>query len=99
MTEMELYRRLREVSSSMVQRAQSNDWEGLSTLQALVTKISQQIQLVADPSVLLPEQQREKARLIQGVLEDFENVRARAEPWMEHVRPLLKGLSRPSTTP
>lgn len=91
------YEEVLALSREMVKAATALDWNQLTRLgserEVLLTRLPRTL------PPLPPETGRTLASTISTILACDAEVRERAEPWLEHTRPLLQVLGKSSTEP
>ena len=88
-SQIDLYQEMSTLSASMVEAAQSHDWDELISLEQRVASLRNSLMADDDNSRLSPGERTLKAALIQRILDDDAEIRRHTEPWMEHVRHFL----------
>jgi flagellar protein FliT len=88
-SQIELYEEIRQLSSCMVEAAQSNEWDQLINLEHSVAALRDTLMTTSADENLTSEEIARKRWLIQRILEDDAEVRRHTEPWMEQVRQFL----------
>lgn len=91
---IELYEKMRRLSSRMVEAAQARDWEELSELERGIDGLRDTLKASAKEPRPAAIDLAHKHRLIRRILEDDAEVRRHTEPWMEHLCQLLGDSTR-----
>lgn len=87
--QIDLFRKMSDLSAQMVTAAQSQDWDRLVVLEQAVSALRDSLMADCDDASLTPDQLGAKAALIQQILDNDAEIRRHTEPWMEHVRQFL----------
>lgn len=96
-SQIELYEKMSQLSSRMVEAAQANNWDNLIELErgiaalrdALMTGPEIEDELETDDKARAAMDISRKRLLIQRILDDDAEIRRHTEPWMEQVRNYL----------
>jgi flagellar protein FliT len=93
-SQIEIYEEMTALSASMVEAAQTSDWDNLIRLEKSVVALRRSLALDDDNSRLTPREIDMKHALIQRILDNDAEIRRHTEPWMEKVRQFLGGNAR-----
>jgi flagellar protein FliT len=92
-SQIDLYQKMHELSTRMVDAARANDWDLLISLENEVVALRKTL-ANDDNEALAPDDIVLKRSLIQNILQADAEVRRYTEPWMERVRHFLSGDTR-----
>ena len=79
---------------SLTQLLQQPSEDALHTLEVCAPVLIEQLRFKAQEQQLLPEQRREKARIMQRILRNDAQIRTLAEPWLAQVEHMFDGQSQ-----
>ncbi|MEG1768193.1 MAG: flagellar protein FliT, partial [Comamonas sp.] len=71
--------------------ARGKDWEGVARYEGACAVLIEQLRFKSQEQELLPEQRREKARIMQRILRNDAQIRTLAEPWLAQVEHMFDG--------
>ncbi len=93
MTQMliDYYKAIEDSSSKMLEAAKSEDWDQVVRFEGACAVLIEQLRARAHSEDLLPEQRREKSRIMQRILSNDAQIRYLAEPWLAHFEQQLDG--------
>lgn len=77
------YRTIEHTSQKMLEAAQADDWDQVVRLESVCTVLIAGLrrQLLVTP--LAPQDQAEKQRILQHILQRDADIRALADPWLQ----------------
>jgi flagellar protein FliT len=95
MDSLNLYERMSEISTAMVEAARKNDWTRLVSLENDVARLRDALARTEPARPMVPDdpQRARKVDLIRRILADDAEVRRFTEPWMEGVKKFLGGMA------
>jgi len=79
------YRAIESSSRKMLEAAQSENWEQVMQFEGACAVLIEQLRLCSRTQELLPEQRKEKSRIMLRILNNDAQIRYLAEPWLEHL--------------
>lgn len=82
---IDYYKSIEESSLKMLDAAKSQDWEQVVRCEGVCAVLIEQLRLRSRSEELLPEQRREKSKIMQRILYNDAQIRYLAEPWLEHL--------------
>lgn len=85
------YRAIERSSLQMLNAAKSENWEQVVQYEGICAVLIEQLRVLARTEELLPEQRKEKTRIMQRILNNDAQIRYLAEPWLEHFEERLEG--------
>ena len=88
---MDFYRAIEDTSAKMLEAARDKDWEGVVRYEGACAVLIEQLRFKSQEQQLLPEQRREKARIMQRILRNDAQIRCLAEPWLAQVEHMFEG--------
>ncbi len=91
---MDFYRAIEDTSAKMLEAARDKDWEGVVRYEGACAVLIEQLRFKSQEQQLLPEQRREKARIMQRILRNDAQIRTLAEPWLAQVEHMFDGQSQ-----
>ena len=91
---MDFYRAIEDTSAKMLEAARDKDWEGVVRYEGACAVLIEQLRFKSQEQQLLPEQRREKARIMQRILRNDAQIRTLAEPWLAQVVHMFDGQSQ-----
>ncbi|MCT9812622.1 flagellar protein FliT [Acidovorax sp. Be4] len=91
---MDFYRAIEDTSAKMLEAARDKDWEGVVRYEGACSVLIEQLRFQSQEQQLLPEQRREKARIMQRILRNDAQIRTLAEPWLAQVEHMFDGQSQ-----
>lgn len=91
---MDFYRAIEDTSAKMLEAARGKDWEGVVRYEGACAVLIEQLRFQSQEQQLLPEQRREKARIMQRILRNDAQIRTLAEPWLAQVEHMFDGQSQ-----
>jgi flagellar protein FliT len=90
---IDYYKSIEESSLQMLEAARAQDWERVVRCEGVCAVLIEQLRLFSRSHELLPEQRREKSRIMQRILHNDAQIRYLAEPWLEHLDERAAGQS------
>ncbi|MOA53596.1 Flagellar protein FliT [compost metagenome] len=78
----------------MLEAARDKDWDGVVRYEGACAVLIEQLRFQSQEQQLLPEQRREKARIMQRILRNDAQIRTLAEPWLAQVEHMFDGQSQ-----
>ncbi|MNH40372.1 flagellar biosynthesis protein FliT [compost metagenome] len=90
-TLMDFYRAIEDTSAKMLEAARDKDWDGVVRYEGACAVLIEQLRFQSQEQQLLPEQRREKARIMQRILRNDAQIRTLAEPWLAQVEHMFDG--------
>lgn len=91
---MDFYRAIEDTSAKMLEAARDKDWEGVVRYEGACAVLIEQLRFQSQEQQLLPDQRREKARIMQRILRNDAQIRTLAEPWLAQVEHMFDGQSQ-----
>ncbi len=91
---IDYYKSIEESSLKMLDAAKSQDWEQVVRCEGVCAVLIEQLRLRSHSEQLLPEQRREKSKIMQRILYNDAQIRYLAEPWLEHLDEQAAGQSQ-----
>ncbi len=91
---MDFYRAIEDTSAKMLEAARDKDWDGVVRYEGACAVLIEQLRFQSQEQQLLPEQRREKARIMQRILRNDAQIRTLAEPWLAQVEHMFDGQSQ-----
>lgn len=91
---MDFYRAIEDTSAKMLEAARDKDWDGVVRYEGACAVLIEQLRFQSQEQPLLPEQRREKARIMQRILRNDAQIRTLAEPWLAQVEHMFDGQSQ-----
>ena len=88
---MDFYRAIEDTSAKMLEAARDKDWEGVVRYEGACAVLIEQLRFKSQEQQLLPEQRREKARIMQRILRNDAQIRTLAEPWLAQFEHMFEG--------
>lgn len=88
---MDFYRAIEDTSAKMLEAARDKDWDGVARYEGACAVLIEQLRFKSQEQELLPEQRREKARIMQRILRNDAQIRTLAEPWLAQVEHMFDG--------
>jgi len=82
---IDYYKSIEESSLKMLDAAKSQDWEQVVRCEGVCAVLIEQLRVRSRSEDLLPEQRREKSKIMQRILYNDAQIRYLAEPWLEHL--------------
>lgn len=79
---IDYYKAIEASSVKMLHAAQAKDWDGVVRYEGTCAILIEQLRARAAQEELLPEQRKEKARIMQRILRNDAQIRCLAEPWL-----------------
>ena len=89
---IDYYRALESASASMLESAQTGDWDGVVRLEGTCAVLIEQLRFASTTQELKREERTEKAAIMRRILATDAQIRYLAEPWMAHFEKKLEGL-------
>ena len=86
---IDYYKAIEDSSLKMLEAARGKDWEGVARYEGACAVLIEQLRFKSQEQELLPEQRREKARIMQRILRNDAEIRILAEPWLEDLDSML----------
>ena len=95
MTQMliDYYKAIETSSLQMLDAARDEDWDQVVRFEGACAVLIEQLRERAHTEQLLPEQRREKTRIMQRILQNDAQIRYLAEPWLAHCEQSFEGQS------
>jgi len=90
---IDYYKSIEESSLKMLDAARSQDWEQVVRCEGVCAVLIEQLRVRSRSEELLPEQRREKSKIMQRILYNDAQIRYLAEPWLEHLDDKTAGQS------
>ena len=81
---IDYYKAIEDSSLQMLNAARSEDWEQVVRFEGACAVLIEQLRARASTEQLLPEQRKEKTRIMQRILNNDAQIRYLAEPWLNH---------------
>jgi flagellar protein FliT len=81
---IDYYKAIEDSSRRMLDAARSEDWDQVVRFEGACAVLIEQLRQKARCEELLPEQLKEKTRIMQRILLNDAQIRYLAEPWLEH---------------
>jgi len=91
---MDYYRAIEDSSHKMLEAARVRDLDAVVRYEGVCAVLIEQLRYRAGQEELLPEQRREKARIMQRILRNDAEVRHLTEPWLPQIEQLIDGPAR-----
>ncbi len=88
---IDYYRAIEDSSVKMLEAAREKNWEGVVRYEGACAVLIEQLRFQSQEQQLLPEQRREKARIMQRILRNDAQIRTLAEPWLAQVEHMFDG--------
>ena len=88
---IDYYKAIEDSSAKMLEAARSKDWDGVVRYEGACAVLIEQLRFKSQEHELLPEQRREKTRIMQRILRNDAQIRYLAEPWLAQVEHMLEG--------
>ena len=88
---IDYYKAIEDSSLKMLEAARGKDWEGVARYEGACAVLIEQMRFQSQEQELLPEQRREKARIMQRILRNDAQIRCLAEPWLAQFEHLFEG--------
>ena len=88
---IDYYKAIEDSSLKMLEAARVKDWEGVARYEGACAVLIEQLRFQSQEQELLPEQRREKARIMQRILRNDAQIRTLAEPWLAQVEHMFDG--------
>ena len=88
---IDYYKAIEDSSLKMLEAARVKDWEGVARYEGACAVLIEQLRFKSQELELLPEQRREKARIMQRLLRNDAQIRTLAEPWLAQVEHMFDG--------
>ena len=79
---IDYYKAIEDSSAKMLEAARSKDWDGVVRYEGACAVLIEQLRFKSQEHELLPEQRREKTRIMQRILRNDAQIRCLAEPWL-----------------
>jgi flagellar protein FliT len=86
---LDYYRAIENASQRMLAAARSEDWDEVVRLEGACTVLIAQLRHHARTCELTPAERREKARIMQRILQADAQIRCLAEPWLNDLAQLF----------
>jgi flagellar protein FliT len=80
---IDYYKAIEDSSRKMLNAAKLEDWEQVVRYEGACAVLIEQLRARAASEMLLPEQQTEKVKIMQRILQNDALIRFLAEPWSE----------------
>jgi len=81
---IEYYRAIEASSLKMLEAAKTEDWDEVVRLEGACAVLIEQLRYTSREQNLLPDQRKEKTRIMQRILGNDAQIRYLAEPWLAH---------------
>lgn len=81
---IDYYKAIEDSSLQMLNAARAEDWEQVMRFEGACAVLIEQLRALANTEQLLPEQRKEKTRIMQRILNNDAQIRYLAEPWLSH---------------
>jgi flagellar protein FliT len=91
---IDYYKAIEDRSLQMLNAARSEDWEQVVRFEGACAVLIEQLRARASTEKLLPEQRKEKTRIMQRILNNDAQIRYLAEPWLSHCEQAFEGKSQ-----
>jgi flagellar protein FliT len=91
---IDYYKAIEDSSLKMLNAARSEDWDEVVRFEGACAVLIEQLRAKAASEELLPEQRREKTRIMQRILNNDAQIRYLAEPWLSHCEQAFEGKSQ-----
>ena len=88
---IDYYKAIEDSSAKMLEAARSKDWDGVVRSEGACAVLIEQLRFKSQEHELLPEQRREKTRIMQRILRNDAQIRYLAEPWLAQVEHMFEG--------
>jgi len=88
---IDYYKAIEDSSLKMLEAAKGKDWEGVARYEGACAVLIEQLRFQSQEQELLPDQRREKARIMQRILRNDAMIRTLAEPWLAQVEHMFDG--------
>lgn len=88
---IDYYKAIEDSSEKMLEAAKIKDWDGVVRYEGACAVLIEQLRFKSQGSKLLPEQRREKTRIMQRILRNDAQIRCLAEPWLAQVEHMFDG--------
>ena len=79
---IDYYKAIEESSAKMLEAARLKDWDGVVRYEGACAVLIEQLRFTSQEHELLPEQRREKTRIMQRILRNDAQIRILTEPWL-----------------
>ena len=98
MTTLRLFESMAAISASMVEAAQTNDWDQFAALEREMARVRDELMRIEpngrQSGAHTEGEQSRKAALAAQMLDNDREIRRHVEPWLASTRKLLCGSSR-----
>ena len=91
---IDYYKAIEDSSLQMLNAARSEDWEQVVRFEGACAVLIEQLRARASTEQLLPEQRKEKTRIMQRILNNDAQIRYLAEPWLNHCEQAFESKSQ-----
>ncbi len=91
---IDYYKAIEDSSLRMLDAAKAQDWDEVVRFEGACAVLIEQLRAKAGTEELLPEQRREKSRIMQRILSNDAQIRYLAEPWLAHFEQKFDGHSQ-----
>lgn len=88
---IDYYKAIEDSSLKMLAAAREKNWEGVARYEGACAVLIEQLRFQSQEQQLLPAQRREKARIMQRILQNDAQIRMLAEPWLAQVEHMFEG--------
>ena len=88
---IDYYKAIEDSSAKMLEAARSKDWDGVVRYEGACAVLIEQLRFKSQEHELLPEQRREKTRIMQRILRNDAQIRCLAEPWLAQFEHMFEG--------
>ena len=88
---IDYYKAIEDSSAKMLEAARSKDWDGVVRYEGACAVLIEQLRFKSQEHELLPEQRREKTRIMQRILRNDAQIHTLAEPWLAQFEHMFEG--------
>ena len=88
---IDYYKAIEDSSAKMLEAARSKDWDGVVRYEGACAVLIEQLRFKSQEHELLPEQRREKTRIMQRILRNDAQIHYLAKPWLAQVEHMFEG--------
>lgn len=81
---LDYYLAIEQMSQRMLEAAEGADWDAVARHESACAILIEQLRDLGRSQELLPEQRKDKARIMQRILQNDAQIRNLAEPWLAH---------------
>lgn len=90
-TLIDYYKAIEDSSRKMLEAAQARDWDGVVRYEGACAVLIEELRFKSQEHELLPEQRKEKTRIMQRILHNDAQIRCLAEPWLAQFEHMFEG--------